>query len=302
MHVVDAIERERQGLAHMADHHLQLREPVEHARGDHAQDMHARLHAEPIDGSVQTLVQQGLDHGVVRAVRVQIDGRVQSLGRLEDRPELLIIQIFALGVGIDDHPVQAQLRDAPLDLFRRGFGILGRTGGQPGVARGMAPDRVRQPVVGVGGKTHGLVPGHRLDARRGQGQDSHVHPRRVHMRQTAVVHIRQTVPDMAAAGAVGAEIEAPHAVEPDVVDGPGLDQQAIPLQHLRRTEGFLGRDAPIGNRRGLKRHRGTSGRCVSSGIDWAGTAPGRGEDKAPPRQNRRQAGRQLAPAPPRVGN
>jgi hypothetical protein len=43
------------------------------------------------------------DHVSRRGVGMQVDRRVQGLGGLEDRPELGVIEVLALGVRVDDH-------------------------------------------------------------------------------------------------------------------------------------------------------------------------------------------------------
>jgi hypothetical protein len=89
------------------DHQAQPGEPVEDAGRDDAQQVHPGLHGEPVDRAVQAGLEQRADHGPRRGVRVQVDGRVQGLRGLEDGPELRVIQVLALGVGVDDDAFKA---------------------------------------------------------------------------------------------------------------------------------------------------------------------------------------------------
>jgi hypothetical protein len=52
---------------------------------------------------------------------MNIDRNVQRLGGLEDRPEFLIVKIFALGVGIDDGAFKLEPCDGAFELLGSGL-------------------------------------------------------------------------------------------------------------------------------------------------------------------------------------
>ncbi len=182
---------------------------------------------------------------------MDVDRHVQGLGGLEDRPELLVVQIFVVGVGADDHALQPQLGHPPLDLLGGGGRVLGRAGGEGGEAVRALGDLLGDPVVGEGGEAYRLVLVHDLHARRGQRQDLHVDARGVHVGEALIAHIGHAVADEGGAGAGAAQIEAPKALEAGIVHPLLIEQLGVDLEHLRRAEGLLGGDALVGR---LARH------------------------------------------------
>src|SRR5690606_32770139 len=87
---IDPEQPERNALAEMADDDLELREPVEDAAHDQPQHVQARLDAEAIDRAVEAAREERLDHRPRRRLRMEVDGHVERLGGLEDRPEALV--------------------------------------------------------------------------------------------------------------------------------------------------------------------------------------------------------------------
>ena len=83
-----------------------------------------------------------------RCLRMKINGGIQSLRRLKYFPVLGIIEVFSLGMRIDDHAIQLEFFDAPLHLFRRSFGVLRCDRGQAGESIGMFLDGLCQLIVG----------------------------------------------------------------------------------------------------------------------------------------------------------
>ncbi len=251
MHVVDAVEREGQRLADVPDHDLQLGKAVEGARHQDAQGVHAHLDREAVDGPVQAALQQRLDQPLGGTLRVDIDRHVHGLGGLEDRPELLVVEIFAVGVGVDDNPLQAELGHRPLDLLGGGGRVLGRAGGQGGEAGGVGGDLLGDPVVGEGGEADRLVAVHHLHARSGQRQDLHVDAALVHVAQALLAHVGHALADEGGPGAGALQVEAPQAVEARIVKPALVEDAAVDLEHFRRAEGLLGGDALVGRLAGL---------------------------------------------------
>ena len=152
VHVVQPVGPEGQGLAHVADDHAQFRETVEHARRDDAQRVQAGLDAEAVDGAVQPRFLKRLQHVGGQRIGVQVDRRVVRFGGGEDVPELRVGQVLALGVRVDDHGMDAQLRDTAFDLLGRSSRVLRRHRQHAGKARGVAGNGVGQKVVGAARK------------------------------------------------------------------------------------------------------------------------------------------------------
>ena len=195
MHVVEAVEPERERLAEVADDDLEPREPVEDAAGDHPEQVGAGLHREPPDRPVEAGVEQRLDHRSGRGVGVQVDGYVQRLRGLEDVPELRVVQVLAPRVRVDDHPVEAQRRACRARSPRRPVRGLRRDRGQAGEAAGVVRAGLGEPVVGQRGLRDGEVFAEHLDAGRGQRDDLAVHAGGVHVREPLFAEVLEGLED-----------------------------------------------------------------------------------------------------------
>src|SRR5438034_11260556 len=115
MHVVEPIDPEGQRLAHVTDHDLQLGVTVEDAAGDEAPEVQPRLDAEAEDGAVESGLEHRSDHRVGRGGRVYVEGVAGVGERAEDRIELGVIEILALGVTVDLYAFEAELTGAADD-------------------------------------------------------------------------------------------------------------------------------------------------------------------------------------------
>ncbi len=156
-----------------------------------------------------------------------------------------------MGVGVDDHPLHAELGHRPLDLLGGGGRILRRAGGQGGEAVRIGGDFLGDPVVGEGGESHRLVAVHHLHAGAREGQDLHVDARGVHVGDALLAHVGHALADEGGAGAGALQVEAPQAVEARVVQPSLVEDLAVDLEHLRRAESLLGGDALVRRLAGL---------------------------------------------------
>ena len=249
VHVVDARHPVRQALAQVAEHERQLREAVEHAGDDETQRVQAGLHLEPEDRDVESALEHRPDHAARRRVGMQIDGRVQGLGGLEDRPELRVVQILALGVRVHDDALEPQLRHAALDLFGGVGRILRRDRGQAGEACRVPGDGGRQLIVRVHRQRGRRVGVEDLHARRGQRQQLQVDPGRVHVADPAGIQVGEPLGDRAGPRR-RVQQEIPHrALEARIEIAAAAQELAVAVEDLDRPEGFLGGDALVGHAR-----------------------------------------------------
>jgi len=91
-----------------------------------------------------------------------------------------MIEVFVIGVRIDQKTVQAQCAHGAFQLACGGLGVLGRDGGEAGEAPRIAGDNLREAVIDALSEAVGLVACKHLHARGGQAQDLHLDPVRVH--------------------------------------------------------------------------------------------------------------------------
>src|ERR1700729_787123 len=147
----------------MPDDELEPWESVKYARDDHAEQVHPGLDAEPEDRTVQAGLEHRADQPPGRRVRVQVDRGVERLGRLEDGPELRIVQVLVVSVRVNDYAVEAEAPGAALDLRDRARGILRRDRGEAGEPAGVPAARLGQ--LGVGHRRPGRPAGGAEDLR-----------------------------------------------------------------------------------------------------------------------------------------
>jgi hypothetical protein len=79
---------------------------------------------------------------------MDVDGHVERRGGGEDVPKLLVVQILALRVRVDDRAFQAELSHAALELRGSGRRVLRRNRGEAREPRRMGSDCGRELVVG----------------------------------------------------------------------------------------------------------------------------------------------------------
>ncbi len=230
-------------LAHVTDDDLQLGEAVEHAGGHDPDRMGADLDAIAPHGGVHAVVAQGAAHQVGRGARVDVERIARGLGSLEDRPEFGAVEVVVIGVRVDHHPVELQLANGPLQLFRCTLGSMRGDGGEADEASRMTGDQRRQPVVGQGRHLAGSVGVEHLHARCGQGGDRHVDAVLVRLLDTALV-VEQAVEEVHRPVAGLAIIDSGHQAE---IGAVGRQMTADLLQllgDLGDRPGFLGGDLP----------------------------------------------------------
>ena len=108
--MVDALHQERQALAVVPQHDLELRKGVEGAGEHQAHHGGGRLDAEAERGAGQgqTVGAQFRDHG---SDRVQIDDDAQLLSLGQDGPVALLVDVGVAEVGVGLPTLEAQLLD-----------------------------------------------------------------------------------------------------------------------------------------------------------------------------------------------
>ena len=141
----------------MTENDLQLREAIEQSGHDEPQRMQPGLAGEAVDGSVQAAFEEGLDHLLRWCVRMQVDGDVERLRRLEDLPVLLIIQVRAHRVRIQDGAAQAEFLHTAFQLLGRVWRIERAECGEADQAIGMLRDALGKLVVGIPGERRRFV-------------------------------------------------------------------------------------------------------------------------------------------------
>ncbi len=146
-----------QRLAAVADHHLQVGIAIEDAAGQQPQHVEAHLDAEAEHRAVEPRVDHRADHRVGRRLRMDVE-RLAGIGeRAEDRVILRLVEIMALGVAVDHHPVEAQLVRAAADLLRRPVRVLRRDRGHAVKTVRIAFARLLELIVGARRDALGLV-------------------------------------------------------------------------------------------------------------------------------------------------
>jgi hypothetical protein len=175
---------------------------------------------------------------------VQVDRGVECFGCFQDGPELLVVQVLAVGVRVDDHTLEAEAR-AAFDLLGRRGRVLRCDGGQAGEAVRMAPAGFREPVVGQRGHGHRPVGGEHLRAGCGQGDDLPVDARGVHVGEAVLAEVLEAFGDGPGPLAAVPGVEADQADESRIQVGSGVEHVPPQRHQLGWREGFLGRDVQI---------------------------------------------------------
>jgi hypothetical protein len=190
-------------------------------------------------------IEQRVDHRVRRRGGMDVE-RLPGIGeRAEDRVELGIVEVFALGVAVDLHALEAQLARAAADFGGRPFRVLRRHGGQADEAVGMRGAAFGQIVVGARGDALGLGQiEHRLHAGRGQREHRLVDAIGIHVGQPPLAQVEQAVHDLRGAFGRRLGIEAPQR-EHALVGRAIAHHAQIDVDLFARGEGFLGGDAQI---------------------------------------------------------
>src|SRR5262245_4489355 len=120
---------------------------------------------------------------------MEIDGDVEGLRRLEDRPELGIIQIFALGMRIDERAATAQFPHGAHELVSCGARCLRGDGRQSSIACRIAVALSRDEVIGLTGELSGLLRWEDLHSGREQSEYLGINPCLFHALATTVAEV-----------------------------------------------------------------------------------------------------------------
>ena len=98
---------------------------------------------------------------------MNVDRHIQCFRRLKDFPEFWIVEIFPLGMGIDDGTFQAQRFNAAFQFFGRAPGILWCDSGKAGKTVGMIFTSLGKLIVAGSSQRIGRVNIEYLYSRRG---------------------------------------------------------------------------------------------------------------------------------------
>src|SRR6202034_582563 len=145
---------EGQRLAHVADHELQSRIPVERSAENNTNHVDRGFDVptparpgEHIRHYRRKPTVRCLDHWLGRWGWMEINRYVEGLGTLENRPEKFVIEITAADMTIDDRPLETIIMDGSLQFGGRGIGVCGRQRGKPTETSRMAPHGIPDVIV-----------------------------------------------------------------------------------------------------------------------------------------------------------
>src|SRR5262245_44599571 len=176
---------------------------------------------------------------------MNVDGDAERFGRLEDRPELRIVEQLAPRVRVDHRALQPELLDRALELLRRGGGILRRHRRERGEAFRMSAYDLRHLVVAGSGHGERDRRIEQLHSRRGEQQKLLVDACGVHVADAAFADVEQALEDAHHTVARSASEVPPHALETRVSGRAGGEHLPVEIDLLARGPGFLGRNAPV---------------------------------------------------------
>jgi hypothetical protein len=174
---------------------------------------------------------------------MNVNRHVERFGRREDVPELLVVEVFAVGVRVHDGALQAEGAHAALELGGGCGWILRRDSCEARVARRVRRDRGRELVVDGACQRDARRRVEDLHSGGRQRQDLEVDARRVHVADAPRAQILQPLADGAGALARVLEVVTHQAVEADVVRALAGEQLAIGADEVLRCERFFRRDA-----------------------------------------------------------
>src|ERR1700744_2006338 len=112
---------------------------------------------------------------------MEIKRRIHLHQRGEDLVIFLKIQIFALGMGVDQDAIEAEFSDCPPDLLCRSGGSLWRHASKTGKSVRMGLDERRQVVIELDRQFGGLPRLEHLNTRGTQAEQMHADSERIHL-------------------------------------------------------------------------------------------------------------------------
>ncbi len=201
---VDAPQIDRDALAEMAEHDLELRAFVEQARADQPQRVHRGLGVErPVRPEQPVMAFVHFRPARQRVARVQIERHVERLDRAPERPVLRQVVIehgvrrAGLGKAVDQRADKAELLDAARQFRGSGLRVLHRQRGKGGKAAGALGALVGEHVVGLARHRDGALDVvDRLDRRRVERQDHHFDAVFVHLGKAHVLDVDEPRPEL----------------------------------------------------------------------------------------------------------
>ena len=141
---------------------------------------------------------------------MQVNGHVQRLRALENRPEALVVDVHALladqGEAVHHRALETELRHGALQLIGRGFGVWRGQCGERGEARWVGFDRLLQPVVGANGQRHCDIGGEPVGRRRALRQHLEVDAGLVHLPQAQFPEVEKAFTQLGRAALSGGEV------------------------------------------------------------------------------------------------
>src|SRR5512146_347526 len=99
---------------------------------------------------------------------MKVHGHSETLGCLEDDPELAVVQILAADVRVDLRAAQAELGDRAGQFLGCGIRVSIGERGKSGKSSGMRLDRLGEPVIGVSREANAVRAVKFLNSRAGQ--------------------------------------------------------------------------------------------------------------------------------------
>ena len=124
---------------------------------------------------------------------MQVDRHAELLGALVDRPELLVVEEHAVGEPVQHRALEAELRDAALELVGRRRRIGGRQRREAGEARRIGLDGLVQPVVDAARQLGRDVLAELLGRGRAVRQHLDVDPGFIHLLQAHAAQVLQAL-------------------------------------------------------------------------------------------------------------
>lgn len=171
---------------------------------------------------------------------MNIDRDVQSFGGLEDRPEFLIIKIFAARMRIE-----LELGHRTFEFLRGRLRRLRRNGCERGKAVRMRVHRFAHLIVACCCQRDRNFGIEQLHSRGGEEEDLHVYASGIHVADAAFADVQHAFAHGNAAFAHSEPVMPPQTVEAGIVCRTLFEQFLIEGEEFSAYPSFFGRNAPV---------------------------------------------------------